>query len=489
VLSDSKTLEKFTKGRCNVPSGMFETKYKTQMRALVLSRIMILVFFLDQAKDADMLDNVPRLFTISSDVKSSREVLLAICRACLSSEGDIIKHFSRIGLRVSYTQHPVDEVEFKVTNLAADFRDGVLLTRLAEIVTESPFKSLLTALRLPAVSRLQKKFNVSFAISKIKDYGIVVDDNVNSHHIIDGHRDKVLTLLWCIIAHCCMTKLLKGEHVENEIRAVIRSAKARSPLLGIQRPNRIITESQFHAMSSSNGTPEDILKSLLLRWTQAVCSSYGLIVQDFTHSFANGRIFCCLIHYYHPTSIQLDEMLLAQQSPNGASSDPALLGSHLMDNQSSFWSKANKFIRELGGIPGMTSTSNTMNPPDEKSILLCLSYLCSRLMESSTEIFATILIQASYRRHRSRILMKRKMVAASFLFRCWSLHKGNYYHAQKRRFQAAVAILERFVLSNKSGLVRLRCARLERELRTEATIRMQVRFVFAVEHFETQYDL
>lgn len=484
VLSDSKTLEKFTKGRCNVPSGIFETKYKAQMRALVLSRVMILVFFLDQAKDANILDNFPRLFTISSDVKSSREVLLAICRACLSSEGDIIKHFSRIGLSVSYTQHPVDEVEFKVSNLATDFRDGVLLTRLSEIVTGAPFKSLLTSLRLPAVSRLQKKYNVSFAISKIKDFGIVIDENVDPHHIMDGHRDKVLTLLWCIIAHCCMTKLLQGEHVENEIRAVVRSTKARSKVLGIQRASRT-ADAHFPLKWSPNGTPEDVLKSLLLRWTQAVCSSYGLSVRDFTHSFADGRIFCCLIHYYHPSSIVLNEILEASQSTDDASGEFVMKEAKSLDSQLACWSKANRFIRELGGIPIMTSTSNTMDPPDEKSILLCLSYLCSRLMESSTEIFATILIQAYYRRYRSRILMKRKFAAASFIFRCWSIHKANYFRARKRRFEAAVAVLEWFVLSNKSGLVRLRCARLERERRTEASIRIQVRLFFAVEHFNS----
>ena len=105
-LSDDSTLEKFTKGRCNVPSGIFETRYKSQMRNLVLSRIMILVFFLDQAKMANVLDKVPRLFTVSSEVKSTRDVLITVCRECLSSEGDIVKHFSRIGLQISYVQHP-----------------------------------------------------------------------------------------------------------------------------------------------------------------------------------------------------------------------------------------------------------------------------------------------------------------------------------------------------------------------------------------------
>jgi abnormal spindle-like microcephaly-associated protein len=459
-----------------VPSGVFETRYKAEMRALVLSRIMLLVFFLDRAKNSNILDDCPRLFTVSSEVKSSRDVLLAICRMCLSSEGDVVKHFSRIGLSVSYSQHPVDEITFKVSNLATDFRDGILLTRLAEIVTGASFKSHLTSLRLPAVSRLQKKFNVTFAISKITEIGIVVADSVQAHHIMDGHRDQVLTLMWCIIAHCCMEKLLKGEQVEQEIRDVIRSTNARRNVCEIKLPTPVNHEFQSLPAISRKSSPEAIIKHLLLRWSHAVCSSFGLHVQDFAHSFADGRIFCFLIHYYHPALIRRDDILATQMSVENSSGDPLLTEEQSSENERSNWDKVNKSIQELGGIPSMISSSNSMNPPDEKSVLLCLSYLCSRLMESSKEIFATILIQARYRRYSDKLLLERKIAAAWLIFQCWSLHKTDYYHARKKRFEAAVAKLERFIISNKGSLVRLRMLRLERQRQEEATIEIQVSF-------------
>ena len=95
-LSDDYTLDKFTKGRCNVPSGNFGRRYRAEMRNLVLSRIMTLVFFLDRAKTCQSVaetvsQSCPRLFTVSSEVKSSRDVLVTICRECLSSEGDIVR--------------------------------------------------------------------------------------------------------------------------------------------------------------------------------------------------------------------------------------------------------------------------------------------------------------------------------------------------------------------------------------------------------------
>lgn len=48
-----------------------------------------------------------------------------------------------------------DEFDFHVSNLAVDFRDGVRLTRLVEVVTSE--WGLAAVLRVPAVSRLQAR--------------------------------------------------------------------------------------------------------------------------------------------------------------------------------------------------------------------------------------------------------------------------------------------------------------------------------------------
>lgn len=473
-LSDDSTLEKFTKGRCNVPSGIFETRYKAQMRCLVLSRIMILVFFLDLAKAQNLLDKVPRLFAVSSEVKSSRDVLVAICRACLSAEGDVVKHLSRIGLNVTYHQDPIDEVNFKVSNLAKDFRDGVLLTRLSEIVTESPFKSTMKSLRLPAVSRLQKKHNSTLALSKLRNHGIVIADTISAHHIMDGHRDMVLALMWCIISHCCMTRLLQGNLVEQEIQDVLRSSQARSKvtwrrtLLPSEEPESL-NQSRF--LETGSSTPEGLLKGLLHRWSQAVCNSFGLHIDDFSHSFADGRALCLLIHYYHPSLVPLEEMWLFP----GENDKKEVIDRHkVQEKERSNWTKAMKAVKELGGIPAMLPLSDSEFPPDERSMLLCLSYLCSRLMESSKEIFATILIQGHYRRYQRRVLLLRKITAAKVIISFWLANRQNYYRTQRRRYAQAVALLEDFVLSHKQALRRMRDTRMEKERQICAATQIQV---------------
>jgi len=71
------------------------------------------------------MEKIPRLFRIDSSVKSSEQVLLAFSRHFLSGEGNFMKHLARVGLKVSYKQEPIEEIDFAVSNLAIDLRDGV----------------------------------------------------------------------------------------------------------------------------------------------------------------------------------------------------------------------------------------------------------------------------------------------------------------------------------------------------------------------------
>ena len=469
VLSDSGVLAKYTKGRCKVPSGKFEKEYREEMRALVLYRLMVLIVFLDRAKGSNVLDQVPRLFTKCSSVKSSRAVFQTLCRDFLSSEGDFIKHLSRIGVRVYYEQNPVDELDYRVSNLAVDLRDGVCLTRVTEILTKSPPHSLMTKLRLPVVSRLQKLYNVSVAMSALKEFGVAVPDDINAHHIVDGHREIVLKTMWSIIAHFCIRQLLDQDRVQEEIAIVMRSNHARRKI-GRQLPATFVRLSDHTNLEHSS--PEQILKSLLFRWCYAVCSCFGLELRDFTSSFADGKALCLLIHYYHPSILRLEEILpTSSDELDGLNCEMALSN----ERANSFLARSR--VADLGGIPKMLPITDVENPPDEKSMLVCLAFMCSRLMESSREIFATILIQSYYRRYRSAILQEKKEAAALLIYRKWCQRKESFYVAQRRKYQAAVNVLEDFVVDNKKSLMRLKNARLKEAAEQSAAIQIQVRMV------------
>lgn len=53
----------------------------------------------------------------------------------LVGEGVILKHLQHLGYRLAYTQSPLMEYPFAVTNLAVDLRDGLRLIKVAEALT------------------------------------------------------------------------------------------------------------------------------------------------------------------------------------------------------------------------------------------------------------------------------------------------------------------------------------------------------------------
>lgn len=61
-----------------------------------------------------------------------------------------------MGYVVSYEQSRHEEVVYHVNNIAVDLRDGTILCRLVEILSDDWDQTLCSELRLPAVSLLQK---------------------------------------------------------------------------------------------------------------------------------------------------------------------------------------------------------------------------------------------------------------------------------------------------------------------------------------------
>ena len=80
--------------------------------------------------------------------------------------------------------------------------------------------------------------------------------------------------------------------------------------------------------------------SLLLQWCRAVCAHYGLKIDNFTVSFSDGRILCCLLHHYHPSLMPLGK--LNMETTLTYQDDPANQGEPY-DSDDSFTSWNDKF--------------------------------------------------------------------------------------------------------------------------------------------------
>lgn len=461
VLADETILRKYTKGKCSVPSGKFETMYNAEMRTMVLYRLLVLFFFLDRAKEDNVLSRVPHLFVKDAPVKSTKDVLLSFCRDFLSAEGNFVKHLSRMGLKVFYVQLPIDELNFEVTNLAVDLRDGVRLARMTEILTNVPRNSIISTLRLPSVSRLQKLHNLTVVIRKLREIGVPLPEDVSAHHIVDGHREIVLKLMWSVVSQCCLKDLLNVETVQAEIRRVERLVDRK---YGAGRCRRV----------DSVGDGSEDVKSLLSRWSFAVCAALGLQIDNLTTDFADGRAFCFLVHFYHPHLLLMSEIKPTTNSLPMRSIFSEEAVEKARANERANAELANKCLSDLGGIPKMIPVCDTSIVPDEESVLMCLSFMCSRLLESTWEIRSCVLIQRVYRRYRRAIDRERKLVAASIIVGAWRSNKTAYYASQLRIYGQAVQTIENFILRNKDSLQRLRKIRLVREKLSCAAIVIQV---------------
>lgn len=53
----------------------------------------------------------------------------------LVGEGNVMRHLELLGYKLHYSQSPLMEYPFAITNLAVDLRDGLRLIKVAEVLT------------------------------------------------------------------------------------------------------------------------------------------------------------------------------------------------------------------------------------------------------------------------------------------------------------------------------------------------------------------
>lgn len=160
-------------------------------------------------------------------------------------------------------------------------------------------------LRFPADDLSRKIFNINLAIRTFKEAGTAIvtysGDELDISQIPWGHREKTLSLLWCILSR-------------HHIDAVIERGK-------LIREIEKLGESVPTTLSS---------KELLLAWVRGVCQVYNMQVADLA-DFNDGRALGLLVHHYLPEHLKLAE--IRQHTPSTAISHRSTLAdSVLSDN-------------------------------------------------------------------------------------------------------------------------------------------------------------
>lgn len=191
----------FTNPRLTKMSGYHKTdpskKFVTLLNQFMLKKFLFLVYFLDYAKQHKLIGHDPCLFHKRAMHKTSRDMLLHFSRDLLAGVGDVTKILRTYDYVVTYRQTYIDEYNYAVADIRNDLRDGIRLCRAMELITG--FKQLTRQCRAPAISRLQKVHNVDLALNALCQIGHVLAGDIDAKSIVDGHREKTLSLLWQIM--------------------------------------------------------------------------------------------------------------------------------------------------------------------------------------------------------------------------------------------------------------------------------------------------
>ncbi|KAH8346672.1 hypothetical protein KR084_007858, partial [Drosophila pseudotakahashii] len=172
-------------------------EYAENIKKHSLQKILFLLLFLDQAKQKRIVKHNPCLFVKKSPHKETKDILLRFSSELLANIGDITRELRRLGYVLQHKQSFLDEFDYAFNNLAVDLRDGVRLTRVMEVILLRD--DLTRQLRVPAISRLQRIFNVKLALGALGEANFQLGGDITASDIVDGHREKTLSLLWQII--------------------------------------------------------------------------------------------------------------------------------------------------------------------------------------------------------------------------------------------------------------------------------------------------
>ncbi|KAL2841367.1 hypothetical protein BJY01DRAFT_257092 [Aspergillus pseudoustus] len=381
-------------------------------RRTVLRSIM-LVILLDKARLSPKV-SIPRcLFLVSSSYKSSSAVLQALARLLLPSSGDISKALGQLNCQVSYQQHPLEEYEYAVSNLAVDLRDGIRLTRIVELLlypsasclqpiptggtlemrlsetfqTDSRWP-LCHRLKFPCLSRTVKVFNVRVALDALasNEEGKHLVNNIRAEDIVDGHREKTIALLWALVSKWGLSGLVNMDDLQKEIERLEHQA--------VSLGRELETQDDGSNEHGDNGEAAALVK----RWASLIAGLHGLHPSTIK-ALGNSKVYECIVDEYEGYIPGQDQLYLSNGSKPTLEVRLRALGSSA------------QFIHLLSRRPASSIF-------DANSNICALAFLCSRLLRITKRVRATIVLQQAWRRVLSGREDRRRIIARDIARQC-----------------------------------------------------------------------
>ena len=383
-------------------------------------RSFMLIWLLDQAKASGVIDGC--LFKATSLRKTSVSVIHTLVSMLVLSIGDIMRVLRHLDYEVSRIQDPLDEVHYRIENIAVDLRDGVLLTRLVELLLFTPkvsrtddraaneatvtfrmpdftiLESVLHSspglpcprplsqhLRMPCLGRVQKMYNIEIAVSALRDHGKLGDSalDITAVDIVDGHREKTLSLLWSLVSTHGLEQLVNFEDLAADIKRNAIDA----------------TDAEAVPKDCSHlSLPQQ--ESLLKKWASTYCARKGVRISNLTTSFADGKAYAAILTSF-------EEYMDTKSSPRSSSSQTS---SRDLEAQLHAFGCSTAFTKQIVTACGTI--------PSRKTTVSNLAFLSSRLLPLARRYNAAVVIQRTFRRKQSRIIISRRIALMRLAHAC-----------------------------------------------------------------------
>lgn len=397
-------------------------------------KTLMLILLLDKSKTSGTVKGC--LFQTTSAHKSSTSTLIALSSLLLPSLGDIIRPLSHLNYSVSNVQYPLLEYNYHISNLATDLRDGVMLTRLVELMlfdkqhftsTTSthnfsdntmtlslPTGDMLTSqwthdpvaewilsqhLKFPCIGRPQKIYNIQIALSALSTLGgaaAKAAEGITAEDVVDGHRERTLSLLWAIVGYYGLGTLVDWKELKREVRHFRYLAKEKKEKEDIA-DGLVVAEPRDAGEAVEKAPSLKRCTTLLLAWAQSIAALQGLHVTNLTTSFSDQSTLGAVVDAYLP-------YFPAAPATSSTSSTATLAAK----------------LKAIGCSAAFTElyTSSSTSIPSKSFTVSTLTFLASRLLPLSCTHRAASVIQRAVRQHQSKRNITRRVALARLAHHC-----------------------------------------------------------------------
>ncbi|KAL4309998.1 hypothetical protein GQ457_01G042960 [Hibiscus cannabinus] len=349
--------------------GLYRPGYYENLGNVILKRILLLVLILDRAKSQTSLPlkygidgmdgGSPLLFTVSSSIKSSRQVLNDFLSSdVMHGEGNLLAHLVVVGYKVSHQQSALVEFDFRVSDLFLDFQDGVRLCRVIQLLQHDP--SILMKIVVPSDTQKKNLANCGVALQYLEQAGATLCDEdglkITGDDVAGGEKEFTLSLLWNIFVHLQLPLLIDKTTIADEI----------SQIGGFNMDN-------LNVMSST-------LMGMLLNWIQAICEKYDLKIDSFS-SLVNGKAIWCLLDYYFRRELSCS-CYNKEDSHDPRGEESIMSATDYTDAVHNFM-LSQKLMTLLGNFPEILQISDLLEhngAVSDRSVVVLLVFLLSQLV-------------------------------------------------------------------------------------------------------------